>query len=178
MSRSGAAVAAVIEPIVAQAGYDLEDLTVTNAGRRRLVRVVIDRDGGVTLDEAAAVSRSISSVLDDDDPMGSGAYVLEVTSPGVDRPLTLPRHWRRNVGRLVAVTLPEESLTGRIVAADDTSATLDVDGEQRVLALALAAVGKAVVQVELNRAREVSAVADSDATDSEFDEPESDEPDH
>jgi ribosome maturation factor RimP len=138
-----------VEPVVVAAGYDLEDLSVTAAGRRRLVRVVIDRDGGVTLDDAAAISRAISAALDDDDPMGTAAYVLEVTSPGVDRPLTLPRHWRRNIGRLVTATLAEGSVTGRIVENTDTTVTLDVDGEAH--ALDLAEIAKAVVQVELNR---------------------------
>jgi ribosome maturation factor RimP len=149
MSRSGNAVGAVIEPVVMAAGYDLEDLSVTTAGRRRLVRVVIDRDGGVTLDDAAAISRAISAALDDDDPMGAGAYVLEVTSPGVDRPLTHPRHWRRNVGRLVKATQAEGPITGRIVATTDSSVTLDVEGQP--VTLELASISKAAVQVELNR---------------------------
>jgi ribosome maturation factor RimP len=149
VSRSGSAVRAVIEPVVVTAGYDLEDLSVTTAGRRRLVRVVIDRDGGVTLDDAAAISRGISTALDEDDPMGSSAYVLEVTSPGVDRPLTLPRHWRRNTGRLVTATLADGAVTGRIVANTDETVTLDIDGEHRDLVLA--DISKAVVQVELNR---------------------------
>ena len=86
-----------IEPAVGAAGYDLEELVVTPAGRRSVVRVVVDRDEGVTLDDIAEVSRQVSDVLDqNDDGMGRTPYVLEVTSPGVDRPLTEPRHWRRN----------------------------------------------------------------------------------
>jgi ribosome maturation factor RimP len=82
-----------IEPVVASAGYDLEELVVTPAGRRSVVRVVVDRDRGVTLDDIAEVSRAVSEVLDrNDDGMGRTPYVLEVTSPGVDRPLTDPRH--------------------------------------------------------------------------------------
>lgn len=157
MSRAQDAARAVIEPVVVAAGYDLEDLTVMAAGRRRLVKVMIDRDGGVTLDDAAAMSRGISAAMDADDPMGAAPYVLEVTSPGVDRPLTLPRHWRRNVGRLVTVTLPDEVITGRIGATTDTDVTLDLGDEgQRVIAQNQ--VAKAVVQVELNR--KAPAVAD------------------
>ena len=93
-----------IEPVVGAAGYDLEELVVTPAGRRSVVRVVVDRDSGVTLDDIAEVSRAVSAVLDENDgDLGRAPYVLEVTSPGVDRPLTEPRHWRRNTGRLVTV---------------------------------------------------------------------------
>lgn len=121
-----------IEPVIAAAGYDLEELVVTPAGRRSIVRVVVDRDRGVTLDDIAEVSRAVSAVLDDnDDDLGRSPYVLEVTSPGVDRPLTEQRHWRRNVGRLVAVAVGAdgagEQLTGRILAVEDTGVTLAVE---------------------------------------------------
>ncbi|MFD0823868.1 ribosome maturation factor RimP, partial [Micromonospora zhanjiangensis] len=100
---------AVIEPVVTAAGCDLEDLTVSRAGRRHVVRVVIDADGGVSLDAVADVSRAVSQALDRaeeaDGDLVAGEYQLEVGSRGVDRPLTLPRHWRRNVGRLVKVTV-------------------------------------------------------------------------
>lgn len=121
-----------IEPVVGAAGYDLEELVVTPAGRRSVVRVVVDRDRGVTLDDIAEVSRAVSAVLDDnDDDLGRSPYVLEVTSPGVDRPLTQQRHWRRNVGRLVAVPVgPDgagQQLTGRILAVEDAGVTLAVE---------------------------------------------------
>ena len=121
-----------IEPVVGAAGYDLEELVVTPAGRRTVVRVVVDRDQGVTLDDVAEVSRAVSDVLDrNDDGMGRTPYVLEVTSPGVDRPLTEPRHWRRNAGRLVTVHVgpsgsPHE-VTGRITAVHDAGVTLAVE---------------------------------------------------
>jgi ribosome maturation factor RimP len=123
-----------IEPVIGAAGYDLEELVVTPAGRRSIVRVVVDRDRGVTLDDIAEVSRAVSAVLDDnDDDLGRSPYVLEVTSPGVDRPLTEQRHWRRNVGRLVAVAVgPDgagEQLTGRIVAVEDIGVTLAVEAQ-------------------------------------------------
>ena len=122
-----------IEPVVGAAGYDLEDLVVTPAGRRSVVRVVVDRDAGVTLDDIAEVSRAVSEVLDrNDDGMGRTPYVLEVTSPGVDRPLTEPRHWRRNTGRLVTVAVgPAGSgeVTGRITAVDGAGVTLAVEAK-------------------------------------------------
>ncbi|MGY1673432.1 ribosome maturation factor RimP [Geodermatophilus sp. SYSU D00710] len=121
-----------IEPVVAEAGYDLEELVVTPAGRRSVVRVVVDRDEGVSLDDVAEVSRAVSAVLDrNDGELGRAPYVLEVTSPGVDRPLTEPRHWRRNTGRLVTVAVgpagSAEQVTGRVAAVDDAGVTLAVE---------------------------------------------------
>lgn len=130
MAASAARLSEHVRPEVAAVGYDLEDLTVTAAGRRSVVRVIVDKDGGVTLDDVADVSRTISDALDRLDEAEPGllgaSYVLEVSSPGVDRPLTEPRHWRRNVGRLVTVTRREgEPVTGRLTAADDNGVTLD-----------------------------------------------------
>jgi ribosome maturation factor RimP len=145
-----------LRPIVGQFGCDLEAADVTPAGRRRLLRVLVDRDGGISLDDVADVTRAISKALDADDIMGDGAYTLEVSSPGVDRPLTLPRHWRRNVSRLVAVTLTAggtvtgRMLHGRIMAASEEAAELDVDGKRQTVAYA--DVEKAKVQIEFNRA--------------------------
>ena len=123
-----------IEPVVGAAGYDLEELVVTPAGRRSVVRVVVDRDQGVTLDDIAEVSRAVSEVLDrNDDGMGRTPYVLEVTSPGVDRPLTDQRHWRRNTGRLVTVAVGPTGhtaeVTGRITAVDHAGVTLAVEAQ-------------------------------------------------
>ncbi len=149
-ARGAEQIRSVVEPTVADAGFDLDDLVVTPAGKRRLVRVVLDKDGGVSLDECAEVSRDISRVLDETDAMGPASYTLEVSSRGVSRPLTLPRHWRRSTGRLVAVTFSDgTSLRGRLTACDDDSATLDVDGATRVVRYG--DVASAVVQVEMSR---------------------------
>ncbi len=144
-------VLALLEPVVSGAGYDLEDLTVSAAGRRSVVRLLVDKDGGVTLDDVADVSRLVSDALDaadEQDPTLLGtSYVLEVSSPGVDRPLTEPRHWRRNVGRRVRVHLRDGSTAeGRVTAADDDGVTLDDD---RVLRWA--EVARGAVQVEFDR---------------------------
>jgi ribosome maturation factor RimP len=137
----------LLDPVVTAAGYDLEDVVVTAAGRRSVVRVVVDRDGGVDLDAVAQVSRAVSEALDAADSLGASPYVLEVTSPGVDRPLSLPRHWRRNVGRLVRTG----DLTGRIIDADDNGVTLEVAGENLVLGYHELDDGQ--VQVEFSRPR-------------------------
>src|ERR1700728_1766672 len=109
--------AGLIEPAVTAAGMDLEAVRMTVAGRRRLLRVVVDSDHGVSLDDAADVSREISAVLDAGNVLGDVPYTLEVSSPGVDRPLTEPRHWRRARGRLVRVEVTGEGpVEGRVVA--------------------------------------------------------------
>jgi ribosome maturation factor RimP len=145
----------LLGPVVAGAGYDLEDVAVSSAGRRSLVRVTVDADGGVDLDAVAEVSRLVSDALDADaNAPGSpralaNAYVLEVSSPGVDRPLTEPRHWRRAVGRLVRVEVAGRDVSGRIGSADDSGVTLVVDGaEQQV---GFAELGRGKVQVEFSR---------------------------
>jgi ribosome maturation factor RimP len=129
---------------------DLEAVELTPAGRGRVLRIAVDKDGGVTLDDIAEATQAISAALDDSDLMGETAYTLEVTSRGVDRPLTEPRHWRRNHDRLVKVTLADGSqLTGRIGTSDDTGVTVDVSGVER--RLAYDDITKAMVQVEFNR---------------------------
>jgi ribosome maturation factor RimP len=131
-------------------GLDLEAVELTPAGKRRVLRVAVDKDDGVTLDDIAEASRAVAEELDGDDLMGEQAYTLEVTSRGVDRPLTEPRHWRRNHDRLVRVTLHDGSqVTGRIGASDDTGADLDVAGSGR--RIAYDDVAKALVQIEFNR---------------------------
>lgn len=146
-------------------GLDVESVELTPAGRRRVLRVAVDKDGGVTMDEVAEATREISRLLDSSEVMGEQPYTLEVTSPGVDRPLTLPRHWRRNQGRLVRVTTTDgATILGRVVrcrvpepsagssAGSSAGAAgeveLEVDGTVRVLDLS--EVAKALVQVELN----------------------------
>jgi ribosome maturation factor RimP len=134
-------------------GLDVEAVEVTPAGKRRVLRVAVDKDGGVTLDDVAEATREVSRVLDDSDVMGEMPYTLEVTSRGVDRPLTLPRHWRRNEDRLVKATLTDgSSVTGRVLGSSEDSVTLDVDGTQREVAYA--DVAKALVQIEFNRKSE------------------------
>ncbi|RBQ14441.1 ribosome maturation factor RimP [Spongiactinospora rosea] len=155
-----------LDPVVAGEGLDLEDVTVTPAGKRRVLRVIVDRDGGVSLDDVADVSRAISSALDAGDTMGAAPYVLEVTSPGVDRPLTEPRHWRRAAGRLVAVELREGgTIEGRVRAADDSGVDLDVSGGPRRLDYEDLTRGR--VQVEFRRPGDDTADTDDDIDDSE-----------
>jgi ribosome maturation factor RimP len=167
-----------IAPVVDQGGYDLEELVVTPAGRRSVVRVVVDRDQGVTLDDIAEVSRAVSEVLDaNDDGMGR-PYVLEVTSPGVDRPLTEHRHWRRNVGRLVTVPVGSsgsaDEVTGRVTDVDQAGVVLAVEAKGKPGAkkkpptprhVPWAQLGAGRVQVEFGRSEAADDIADADPAD-------------
>ena len=149
----------VVDAVAEGAGYDVEEMTVVAAGRRRLLRVVIDSDSGVDLDDAAAVSRDISARLDEleqvdsADPMGAAAYTLEVTSPGIGRPLTLPRHYRRARGRLLVITGTDgKSVTARVLRADaDQVELLTGRSGTEPLTLAYDTIAKARVEVEFSK---------------------------
>jgi ribosome maturation factor RimP len=163
LTAAKARVRAVIEPVVEAAGYDLEEVGLSRAGRRHVVRVLVDADGGISLDDVAVVSREISAALDAAEERGDevlpGEYQLEVGSPGVDRPLTLPRHWRRNLTRLVAVN----GLTGRVVDVDEDGIVLDVDGTPR--ALRFDELGPGKVQIEFKRMAEAEFDDDDEEED-------------
>jgi len=143
-------IAQLIEPVIAGVGMDLESVRITIAGRRRLLRIVVDSDHGVNLDDAADVSREVSAVLDAGNDLGDVPYTLEVSSPGVDRPLTEPRHWRRAAGRLVKVKVTGEgAVEGRVLAADADGVTLDLAGSER--RLGYGELGAGSVQIEFGR---------------------------
>ena len=154
---------------LAEVGLTVEDVTVTPAGKRRLVRIWLDRDlaglepddetsviDPLSLDEVADATRVIGAGLDASDALGEAPYVLEVGSVGVDRPLTEPRHFRRNVSRLVEILRIEDSagdaLTGRLVAAGPTDATVLVaatkNEPETKLRIPYADIVRAQVQVE------------------------------
>ncbi|MFC6084429.1 ribosome maturation factor RimP [Sphaerisporangium aureirubrum] len=154
----------LLAPVAAAEGLDLEDITITPAGRRRLLRVVVDGDGGVSLDKVADISQIVSQTLDDSDVMGGSPYVLEVTSPGVDRPLTEPRHWRRATGRLVRADLRDGgSIEGRVLVADDSGVELDTAGA--ACRLEWEQLGKGRVQVEFRRLDDEDRLDEEDAGD-------------
>jgi ribosome maturation factor RimP len=143
----------VLEPIVRDAGFELDQLDVRAAGRRHTIKVVVDSDSGVGLDDIAHLSRAVSAELDLHEHLIGGSYNLEVTSPGVDRPLTGRRHWRRAHLRQVAVrTHDGVTFTGRVGPAGEEAVTLLVDGELRTLRYA--DVAHAGVQVEFRPAPE------------------------
>lgn len=139
----------VLAPVVDSFGIDLDDVSLSKAGSKRILSISLDRDGGVDLDAVAEVSRGISELLDATDIMGATPYVLEVSSRGVDKPLTKPVHWHRNVGRLVKVVGSSIHVTGRVVSSTDNSVVLNIKGQMRTIAFD--DVAKAHVQVEFNR---------------------------
>lgn len=147
-SQVAAEVRALLEPVVADTGLFLEDVT-TSAGKRTVVRVVVDLPdgpGGVGSDALTDVSRAISAALDTDDVV-PGAYTLEVSTPGISRPLTTERHFRRAVGRLLRMTTTDGKLTARLTAVEGADLHLEDDGAARVVPIAQ--VSSATVVAEL-----------------------------
>ncbi|BAU86440.1 hypothetical protein SLA_5567 [Streptomyces laurentii] len=146
----------LLEPLVHAKDLDLEEIEVSRAGRRGLLRVIVDSDEGVELDACAELSRVISEKLDETDVMGEGEYVLEVSSPGADRPLAEHRHYVRATGRLVKLRLKEGGdLVTRILAVDDDGLDTEVPGVKGRKATArrveFADIDKARVEIEFNR---------------------------
>ncbi|MFJ4909573.1 ribosome maturation factor RimP [Streptomyces sp. NPDC093249] len=146
----------LVEPLVHAKDLDLEEIEVSRAGRRGLVRIVVDSDEGVELDTCAELSRTISEKLDETDVMGEGEYVLEVSSPGADRPLTEHRHYVRATGRLVKLQLAEDGeLVARILAVDEDGLDLEVPGvkgrKPTARRVGFADVVRARVEIEFNR---------------------------
>jgi ribosome maturation factor RimP len=137
----------LLTPAVRDAGYVLEEVKVTPAGKRRIIVVVIDGlEKNPSLDEVTVISRRVSEILDNYSQLGEMPFTLEVTTPGVDRPLTQPRHWLKNIGRLVKITPIEgEMFTSRILAVSETGATLE-SGE-----VEFASIKRAQVEIEFNR---------------------------
>ena len=139
--------------MLASEGIDLEVVDLVNAGKRSILRISVDQDGGISDTVLTEASKTVDAVIEGGSLMGDRPYTLEVSSPGIDRPLSLPRHWRRNTGRLVKVTQADGAkFTGRITQAEEDSVVLDVNGHSRTVALG--DVAKARVQVEFNRAED------------------------
>ena len=139
----------LVASCVSDLGLDVEAVELREGGRRKVLRIALDADGGIGIDQIAAATRALNEVLDTSDVMGSEPYTLEVTSRGVERPLTLPRHWRRNAGRLVRVTLEDTTLDGRIGDSDETG--VDLTTKKDTTRIAYDQIVKALVQTELNR---------------------------
>jgi ribosome maturation factor RimP len=141
--------AALLEPVVKDFSFDLDDVEISKSGGQRILDVTIDGDHGVNLDEVAEVSRAISSFLDDSDAMGEEPYVLEVGTRGVTKPLTKPVHWSRNVGRLVNVAGDAINAVGRIVEFSDPNVTLDIKGKMRTISIK--EISRAHIEIEFKK---------------------------
>ncbi|QXW02690.1 ribosome maturation factor RimP [Rhodococcus globerulus] len=143
----------LVSELVQSKGYDVEDVVVTNAGKHSAVRIMVDSDAGIELDAAAEISRLVSELFDSLEEIGEAPYTLEVTSPGIDRPLTAERHWRRARGRKARIDLADETVVGRIgvLGEDSVAVVMNGRGGLTVRGIPLADVQKAVVQVEFSK---------------------------
>ena len=143
-----------ITPALHQAGYFLEDVNIVSPGQHRIVTVIVDGESGLNLDQVIVASKLVSELLDEAPFMGETPFTLEVTSPGIDRPLTLPRHFAKNVDRLLKVTKNDGlAVTGRIRSNTEIDVTLEVAEKKEVkeVTVALADIKRATVEIEFNR---------------------------
>ena len=144
----------LITPALHQAGYFLEDVNLVNPGQHRIVTVIVDGEAGLNLDQVTVASKLVSELLDEASFMGETPFTLEVTSPGIDRPLTLPRHFAKNVDRLLKVTKNDGVVViGRIQSNTENDVTLEVTEKKEVkeVVITLAEIKRALVEIEFNR---------------------------
>jgi ribosome maturation factor RimP len=147
-------VSELITPALHQAGYFLEDVIIVSPGQHRIVTVIVDGESGLNLDQVTVASKLVSELLDAATFMGETPFTLEVTSPGIDRPLTLPRHFAKNVDRLLKVTKTDGIvITGRILSNTESDVTLSVTEKKDVkeVVVALSDIKRATVEIEFNR---------------------------
>jgi len=147
-------VSELITPALQQAGYYLEDVNIVSPGQHRIVTVIVDGESGLNLDQVTVASKLVSELLDAATFMGETPFTLEVTSPGIDRPLTLPRHFTKNVDRLLKVTKSDGiTVTGRILSNTESDVTLSVTEKKDVkeVVVALSDIKRATVEIEFNR---------------------------
>jgi ribosome maturation factor RimP len=147
-------VSELISPALHQAGCFLEDVNIVSPGQHRIVTVIVDGVSGLNLDQVTVASKLVSELLDAASFMGETPFTLEVTSPGIDRPLTLPRHFAKNADRLLKVTKNDGVVvTGRIRSNTEIDVTLEVAEKKEVkeVTVALADIKRATVEIEFNR---------------------------
>jgi len=147
-------IAQLVTPEVEAAGYFLEEVHLVTPGNQRIVTCIVDGESALNLDQVTSASKIISGLLDEAAFMGETPFTLEVTSPGIDRPLTLPRHFAKNLTRLLKVTLNDGNVvTGRIASNSDTSVLLEVaeKKETKELSIDFIDIKRAVVEIEFNR---------------------------
>lgn len=147
-------IADAVTPALSQAGYYLEEINVVTPGQHRIVTVIVDGESSLNLDQVTAASKLVSELLDTASFMGESPFTLEVTSPGIDRPLTLPRHFAKNVNRLLKVIKTDgEVVTGRITSNTESDVTLSVTVKKEAsdLVVPLVDIKRATVEIEFNR---------------------------
>ncbi len=147
-------IAELISPAILAQGFFLEDIHIATPGKHRIVTVIVDGESSLNLDQVTAVTKAVSELLDNATFMGETPFTLEVTSPGVDRPLTLPRHFKKNLTRLLKVTKSDGIvIEGRLISQSDADITLEVTlkKERKEEVIALSEIKRAVVEIEFNR---------------------------
>ncbi len=119
-------VLAVITPAIESLGFYVEDITITSAGKRSMLTVIVDGDTHLSLDQVTVATKAISEIVENLPTLGNNPFTLEVTSPGLDRPLTKPRHWRKNQDRLIKIVLTNgKEIKGRIKDSTENAVTVD-----------------------------------------------------
>ncbi len=144
----------LVTPALTQAGYFFEDINIVTPGQHRIVTVIVDGESALNLDQVTVASKLVSELLDEATFMGETPFTLEVTSPGIDRPLTLPRHFAKNVTRLLKVVKSDgEVVTGRIASNTDLDVTLTVTEKKSTseVVISIADIKRATVEIEFNR---------------------------
>lgn len=144
----------LVTPALSQAGYFLEDINIVSPGQHRIVTVIVDGESALNLDQVTVASKLVSELLDEAPFMGETAFTLEVTSPGIDRPLTLPRHFAKNVTRLLKVVKVDgEVVTGRITSNTESEVTLSVTDKKKIsdVVIPISEIKRATVEIEFNR---------------------------
>jgi ribosome maturation factor RimP len=144
----------LVTPTVESHGLFLEDVHIVSPGKHRIVTCIVDSPTSLNLDQVTEISREISELLDAASFMGDAPFTLEVTSPGVDRPLTKERHFTKNLGRLIkVVTVNGTVITGRAVSSHSDAVTLKVIDKksEKEIIIQLADIKRATVEIEFNR---------------------------
>ena len=144
----------LITPALAQAGYFLEDVNLVTPGQHRIVTVIVDGESALNLDQVTVATKLISSLLDEATFMGETPFTLEVTSPGIDRSLTLARHYAKNVDRLLKVVKTDgDVVTGRISSSNESEVVLTVaeKKESKEVLIKYSDIKRATVEIEFNR---------------------------
>ena len=147
-------IAQLFEPALHQADYFLEDINIATPGQHRIITIIVDGESALNLDQVTVATKLISELLDEAAFMGESPFTLEVTSPGIDRPLTLPRHFIKNLTRLIKVTKNDgEVITGRATQATDSELTLEVAVKKETIetVISYSDIKRATVEIEFNR---------------------------
>jgi ribosome maturation factor RimP len=139
-------ISAAITASVEATGNVLEEVTLTPEGSSKILTIIVDNENHLNLDQITVVTKAISEILDTLEVLGETPFTLEVTTPGLDRPLTVPRHWKKNSDRLVSVSLKDGTkILGRIGALTDTGVMVDDSS------IDFADIERAMIEVEFKK---------------------------